>query len=501
MPVFDSGQVSDAAASNAKRLSILQVMAGNAASTPTPMRARLAWLRTFRSEIAAEASHLARLMHREIDKPEEEALSGDIMALLAACTWLERNAARYLRPRRVGGRALWQLGQKHSITRAPLGTVGIIATWNYPVQLLGIQLMQALVAGNRVIVKPSEHVPDTQARLLELASKAGLSEGTLRWTEATREAGGRMLEEHDLDHLVFTGSTGVGRIIAGELARKLTPSTLELSGRDSAFVLADADPELAAAAVWNGVTMNAGQTCMAPRRALVDARVYPRFLKALAPLASGARPRALITPFAAETCFSLASGAIAAGGRSLSGVAEPPTNRTLRPLAIVDCPRDAPLVAGDHFGPVIAVVPTRSIDDALAIHRSCDQHLATSIYTRNRRSARTLAERLGASNVTINDTILPTAHPATPIGGHGASGWGLSYGVDGLLQMTRPVVVSTTSSRIRIPLHRPAEPRRLLQAIGFLYGRSRTPSSTPDDAANAPSPERPSVLGSATTTP
>ena len=188
------------------------------------------------------------------------------------------------------GGAWWSIGQRHQVERVPLGRIGIIATWNYPVQLLGVQLVQALAAGNRVVVKPSERTPRTQALLLDLARRAGLPEGTLDVLPATRDAGAAMLQHAEMDHLVFAGSTAVGRRIAEAAARRLLPSTLELSGRDTAFVLADADPALAARTIWSAVTMNAGQTCMAPRRVLVDSRVYERFLAALArlPRAPGA---------------------------------------------------------------------------------------------------------------------------------------------------------------------------------------------------------------------
>jgi len=427
----------------------------------------LRWLRSFRRTVAGEAERLCKVIESEIGKPSWEALTGDVVPLLASCRWHERHARRLLRSRRVGGRAVFQVGQRQEVVRVPLGRVGIIATWNYPVQLLGIQLVQAIVAGNDVVVKPSEHAPRSQRMLLEMAVAAGLPEGVLRWCAPTREAGAELLRTERLDHVVFTGSTGVGRAIAEWAAGTLTPTTLELSGHDSAIVLADADAGLAARSIWAGLVMNAGQTCMAPRRVLVERAAYPAFLRALAPLAAGAKPVMLISDASATRCFELARGAVASGGRSLSAVLEAPEGRMMRPLVVADCPPDAELVEGAHFGPVMAVVPVGSPDEALAIHRRCGQHLATSVFMRRPARARAMAAELGAGRVTVNDCILPTAHPATSIGGRGASGWGVSRGREGLLAMTRGVTLSVTHPRARPGLETPPE-SMVAKAMGFV---------------------------------
>jgi acyl-CoA reductase-like NAD-dependent aldehyde dehydrogenase len=417
--------------------------------TDWPLAERLAWVRRFRIAVARAREELCGLMASEVSKKPWEGLTSDLLPLLAACKWHERHAASLLQPRALSGGAFWQKGVRVRQQRAPLGRVAIIATWNYPVQLLGIQLLQALVAGNQVVVKPSERCPRTHARLLDLAREAGLPAAALTSTPATREAGEQMLAEHSFDHVLFTGSTEVGRRIASQLAPSLTPSTLELSGRDSAFVLADADAPLAARTLWMIATMNAGQTCMAPRRVLVERGAYAAFCEALRPLASGAYPVELIDEAAAQRAHSLAQDAIQLGGRSASGQLEALRGRSMRPVAVLDCPEQAPLVEGRHFGPAVAVVPVRDLDHALAIHRQCDQHLATSIFTRDVLGARHLAPRLGAKTVTINDCVIPTAHPAASIGGVGASGWGASRGREGLLALTRPVYVSVSGPVLR----------------------------------------------------
>lgn len=421
----------------------------------TDMRVRTRWCRRFARAVASHQDALCDLMHDEVHKPRWQGLTADVMSLLAACRWHERYAPRVLASRGVLGRPLWMLGQSQRVLRAPLGTVGIIATWNYPVQLLGVQLVQALMAGNSVIVKPSERSARTQQLLLGLAVEAGLPDGTLRWLPATRDAGQSLLRDHHLDHLVFTGSTRVGRQIAAWAAERLVPTTLELSGCDTAIVLDDADPRLAAASIWNALVMNAGQTCMAPRRVLVERAIYRAFVDALSPLAAGAAPVQLIDEQAASHCAALAVAAAKLGGRAAIGVSEQSRGAWMRPTAVIDCPRDAALVRGEHFGPAMAVLPVRDANDAIAVHGACDQHLAASVYTRRPARAEALAARLRVGIVTINDTVMPVSHPGGSLAGTGQSGWGVTRGEAGLLAMTRPVFIANTSTRVRTPTGEP----------------------------------------------
>jgi acyl-CoA reductase-like NAD-dependent aldehyde dehydrogenase len=459
----------------------------------TSVERRLAWAAKFRAAVAGDAEVLCGLAEQEVGKSAWETTVSDLAPLLAACRWHERHAASVLGARGLGGAPLFGRGTRVRVEHVPLGRVAIIATWNYPVQLLGIQLLQALVAGNTVVVKPSEHAPRTQERLIQLAESAGLPAGTISVRPATRDAGRTMLETERFDHVVFTGSTGVGRTIAEQLAGTLTPSTLELSGCDSALVLADADADLAARCIWDAVVLNAGQTCMAPRRALVDRAVYRLFLSRLAPLAAGAKPVRLISREAVERAHGFAAEAVRSGASSLSGVLEPPgaDGRSMRPVAIVDCPPDAPLVRGEHFGPVIAVVPVAGLEEAVRLHAGVPKKLATSVFTRSVRLGEELAPRLGSGVVTINDVVLPTAHPGVSITGSGLSGWNPSRGPEGLRALTRAVHVSVTRGLLRPPTGVPSsvQARQVSRFLLWWYGAGRrSPLPPPTNVPVAPAP-------------
>ncbi|MBA4119537.1 MAG: hypothetical protein C0513_02395 [Isosphaera sp.] len=456
---------------------------------------RLFWLSRFRRAIAKHSRPLCDLVHQDVGKPPWEALAAELLPLLASCAWHRRRAPGLLRERSVGRGPVWALGQRQSVQRLPLGTVAIIATWNYPLGLLGVQLVQALLAGNRVLVKPSERAPAAQLALLQLAADCGLPPGVLRWTEPTRGAGPAMLDAGTqpgpdrIDHVVFTGSTAVGRHIAAWAAQHLIPTTLELSGSDSAIVLSDADPATAARSIFAAVRLNAGQTCTAPRRALVHMDVYQRLLAELAPLAAGCGPLRLIDRAAADHADRLVRDSIALGARPLCGVYEPAAPATadphgphgMRPAVLADCPAGAPLATEEHFAPALAVVPCASDGHALELHARAGQRLATAIFTRDTRRARSMAGALGTSSVTINDCVVPTAHPGVGIGGAGASGWGVTRGPEGLLALTRPVYVSRTRLRLRTPTGVPTRRvvERMHRLAAWLYGGGSGPAAPP----------------------
>ncbi|MFM1822548.1 MAG: putative succinate-semialdehyde dehydrogenase 2 [Planctomycetota bacterium] len=457
---------------------------------PRPINDRLRWLDRFRALVAVRHPELVARTVDEVGKPPFEALTADILPLLASCRWHRREARRLLAPRRVGGGGFLGFGHRAVRQRLPVGRVLVIATWNYPVQLLGIQMVQALVAGNDLVVKPSERAPATQEFLVGLAAEAAETipsmRGAVSIRPATRAEGARVLAEERFDHVVFTGSTEVGRAIAETCAARLVPSTLELSGSDSAIVLDDADAVRAARAVFMGFTANAGQTCMAPRRALVSRGAAAAFTDELARLVAGARRATLVDAEAAARAAEVAREAVRAGGRSIAGALEPASGRTLRPAAIVGCPVETALFAGRHFGPVLAVRTVADEREAFALHAMAPRHLATSIWTRRTNAAlEARARAAGSSLVHFNAVLLPSAHPGLSLGGHGQSGWGVSRGASGLLGLTREVTVTRSNPRFAPPLGEPSD--RVRAALSRLLAFPRRPEpAAPRPATHAP---------------
>ena len=427
--------------------------AAQAAWSRLPIRDRLRPIRELRHLIAERITELFAAVAADIGRPAVEVLATELLPTAAALKFLEREAGRLLAPRRVAGRLrpTWLLGCRDTVHRRPWGVVGIIGTWNYPIYLNAVQAAQALVAGNGVVWKPSENAPRTAELTHRLFLDAGFPSDLFQRLPATREGGGR-LAEADVDYVVFTGSDGVGRKLAARLGERLVPSTLELSGCDAMFVLEDADVELAARSAWFGVALNRGQTCIAVRRIFVHRSRYDAFVAALRPLVEAAGPMPLVTPGQAEQAERLIAEAREHGARPFS------RDSRLTATILLDATPDMRVCREASFAPLAAVIPFDSIDTALSQADDSPFALAASIFTKDARVAEQLAVRIPAGSVTINDVLAPTAHPATPFGGRGASGWGVTQGAEGLLGMTTPQVVTVRKGRFRPHVDEVASP-------------------------------------------
>jgi prolyl-tRNA editing enzyme YbaK/EbsC (Cys-tRNA(Pro) deacylase) len=314
--------------------------------------------------------------------------------------------------------------------------------------LNGVQIAQALTAGNAVVWKPSELAPASAAALHSLFLRAGYPAELIQMLDSRREMG-RELAEANVDHIVFTGSSTTGQALAATLGHRLVSSSLELSGCDAMFVFDDADVDLAARAAWFGATANRGQTCIAVRRAFVQRAVYPAFLAALQPVAAGAPLLPQVLPAQVEQAERLVREAVAEGGRLLGAKPQAADGAGCIPMVVADARPEMALCREATFAPVMAVLPFDHADEAVTMDRQCPYGLGASIFTHHRKQAVELAARLRAGMVAINDVIAPTAHPATPFGGVGRSGWGVTQGAEGLLELTVPQVVSARGGSFR----------------------------------------------------
>jgi acyl-CoA reductase-like NAD-dependent aldehyde dehydrogenase len=416
-----------------------------------PVRERLRPVRPLRNLLATECDALCDVVARDLGKSTEETIAGDLLPLAAACKFLEGQAAGLLRPRHVSSRLrpLWLPRQRDVVYRRPRGVVGIIGTWNYPLFLNGTQAVQALAAGNAVLWKPSEVAPSAAAALLSLFHRAGFPADLAQMIEPTRDAGSA-LTDAAVDFVVFTGSANTGRRVAAHLADRLIPAALELSGCDALFVLDDADLNLAAKAAWFGATANRGQTCIAVRRAFVDRTHYLPFCDLLQVMLLEVGPMRLALPGQVEQAKRLVRRAANDGARVLTaGEMDIDDPLVFAPTVVMDAKPEMDVCREATFAPLLAVMPFDRLDDALRMNEQCPYGLGASIFTRNTARAEELAPRLKAGMVTINDVMMPTAHPATPFGGRGDSGYGVTQGAEGLLEMTVPQVVSVRGGTYR----------------------------------------------------
>ena len=437
-----------------------------AAWARVPIRKRLRHVRAFRAKLVDAPDELLTAIEADVHRPAAEVLGTDFLSTAGAAKYLESNADRILYPKSISGRPLWLFGVSTEQVPMPHGVVGIIGTWNYPLFLNAVPILHALIAGNAVLWKPSEQTPRTGVVLHRWLLEAGFPPDLVQMLPATRDAGPELVEA-DIDFLQFTGSDTVGRKLAARLGERLIPSVLELSGVDAALVLADADLDLAAKTILYGATLNNGQTCIATRRAFVDKLVYPAFAEKLKALVAKTNPVELQTPGQVAQMARLIADAAARGG---TGFPEP-TGRC-RPTVILNGSTEMAVCREASFAPIVAVIPCDSFDDMVRRANDCAFGLSSSVFS----AATHSIPELRVGSVVFNDTIVPTAHPATPFGGRGASGWGPTQGREGLLAMTYPKIISRRLLPIRQHIdaglaHDPAQGDALLGMLRFNYGR------------------------------
>ncbi|MFO1511721.1 MAG: aldehyde dehydrogenase family protein [Verrucomicrobiota bacterium] len=424
----------------------------------TSLACRLELVRGLRRLIAEQAGRLAEASAAARHRPALESLTAEVMPLAEACRFLEREAKAILAPRRLGKRGLplWLAGVRSEIHREPFGVVLIIGPGNYPLLLPGVQIIQALVAGNAVLLKPGVGGTTVAREWCELMAQAGFDSqlvGLLPESPAVARAA--LLARPD--KVVFTGSAATGEKILAQLAPHLIPATMELSGCEAVIIRADADLDLAVRALTFGLKLNNGATCMSPKRVFVSAaratelegrlaQALPRnrSVGAQTPSASQSFLRSVAT----ERAHPLLADALAHGAHLIAGEITG-DGTVITPIVLGGVSPCSQLLREDIFAPVLAVVTV--VDDHEAILRAndCPFALTASIFSRDESGARALAKQIRGGMVTINDLILPAADARTPFGGRGRSGFGVTQGAEGLLELTTPKVITVTRGRFR----------------------------------------------------
>lgn len=440
---------------------------------------RLRIVRAFRRLLATRALPVARRVAAGCparppgDAGAAEVLASEVLPLLSAARFLEREARFWLRPQRLGarGRPLWLAGCHAEIFRVPHGRVGIVAAGNYPLFLPGVQVLQALTAGNHVSLKPAPAGVEAARWIAELLGEAGLPQGALHVTGPGIDDAAPLLHgPQAADFVLVTGGERAAAAVAQACAQRRVPCVIEASGCDAAHVLAGADLALAARSIAWGLRLHGSQTCIAPRRVLVEAAIGD----ALEAELDRALPPGLRVPVDAAALAAVRpriEAALAAGARLVRGTLSA-ENGTIEPLVIAGADPSMELLRTDSFAPVTAIVAHLDGPDALvAADQACPYALGASVFGPEGDAAR-LAGRLRAGVVIVNDLIAPTADPRLPFGGAGASGHGVTRGAEGLLAMTRPrsVVRRRGSARPHLVPPEDADAQAFAHAAAGLHG-------------------------------
>jgi acyl-CoA reductase-like NAD-dependent aldehyde dehydrogenase len=396
---------------------------------------RAALLRAFSEIVGSHLDELARL---------EVACSGHP---LQNARWEAGNLCDVLRyyaaaPERLFGKQIPVPGGLDVTFKEPVGVVGVIVPWNFPMPILGWGIAPALAAGNPVIAKPAERTPLTAIRIGELAREAGLPDGVFQVLPGRGSLVGQRLVDHPaVRKIVFTGSTEVGRQIMAGCANQVKRLTLELGGKSANIVFADADLERAAATAPYAVFDNAGQDCCARSRILVQAAVFDRFLAMLEPAVKGVAvgdPGSETTEMgpliSAEHRDRVASYVPPGAPVAFRGSAPDGPGYWFPPTVLAPVSPDDPAYTEEVFGPVVAVVPFTDEADAIAIANDTPYGLSGSIWTKDVGRAIRVARAVEAGNLSVNSHS--SVRYWTPFGGFKQSGLGRELGPDALDSFT-----------------------------------------------------------------
>lgn len=438
----------------------------------TPLRGRLAVIRRFRHLLAEQSAAVASAALGAGNRSLGEILSAEIIPLADACRFLERNAREILSPRRLGrrGRPFWLMGVGSRIIREPLGLVLVIAPCNYPLLLPGVQVVQALAAGNAVWLKPGTNGSHAANELVRLLHAAGLPSGLLRVLPEVPESAQAAIQA-GVDKVLFTGSASIGIKVLTELAPHAVPSVMELSGCDAVIVRADADLDLTARALAFGLRLNSGQTCIAPRRGFVARSVSTELEGRLSQTLSGITP-VVFAPALQHRLKPLLSRALSYGAHLLAGKIDGDGN-IIGPLVVAGNKPGLTAMCEDVFAPLLALTTVSDDDEAVCLANDSSYALGAAIFSRDQTAAQSLAEQLNAGVVLINDLIAPSADARLPFGGRKLSGFGLTRGAEGLLEMTATKVIVHRSGKVRphyAPPH-PADAGLFRDYLGLVHGR------------------------------
>ncbi len=415
----------------------------------TRFKERAAFVMRAREIILEEIDEIARLISDESGKPVVEALSMEIAPVLDLMQYFARNAQKILKPENINIGQLKFLGRSSKIIYQPLGVVAIISPWNYPLSIPLGEVVMALMAGNTVVLKPSELTPLVGLKIGEIFAKADLPEDVLQVLTGDGRTGAALVESAP-DKIMFTGSVATGKRIAQEAAKNLTPVVLELGGKDPMIVFKDADLEAASsAAVW-GAFCNSGQSCSSVERLYVEEAVAERFTNLVVEKTrnltqncgsdSATDVGAMISENQLKTVENHVADFQKSGAKILTGgTRNARLNGTFfEPTVISQAKNSMRGMREETFGPTLPIAKFNSEEEAINLANDTDFGLTASVWTRDLAKGNRVAEKILAGTITVNEVLYTHGIAQTPWGGFKQSGYGRTHGKLGLMELVAP---------------------------------------------------------------
>lgn len=404
-----------------------------------PLEQRLTILRRFRHTVASRPQQAIEAISGQLQRTAADTLAAELLPLLDACKFLEAEAEEILGTHRLGShrRAFWLRGLQAEVHRDPLGLVLLLAPFNYPLFLPGVQALQALAAGNCCVWKPAEGGAPVARWMREMLVASGLNPLLLHVADPTTEAAQQLLRL-GADKVFLTGSVATGQAVLRQLAESITPAVMELSGCDAVFVLPGADLDRVTKALVFGIQLNGGATCMAPRRVFVARPLLAELENRLTNALREAKAVKVDPAVRNRLDFALHDAQRQGAVLLLDGREH--EEGGLRPTVLSNVTPGMQIAQTETFAPVLSLLAWESEEDALRAYEACPFALTASIFGPERH-AHAITCRIAAGTVLWNDLIVPTADARLPFGGRRRSGYGVTRGREGLLEMTAVKVV------------------------------------------------------------
>jgi acyl-CoA reductase-like NAD-dependent aldehyde dehydrogenase len=423
-------------------------------------RAKL--LYRFRDLLIDEQEQLADIVTAESGKPRSEVYGNELFYVCDVIGFWAKNAEKFLSAKKIRPHLFMFKTKKVLSSYYPLGVIGLISPWNFPLVLTAGDAVPALMAGNAVLIKPSELTPLTALFVAELAQKAGFPDDLLQTVIGGAETGQEIIDHVDM--IAFTGSVEVGKLVAQRAAERLIPVSLELGGKDPAIVLRDADLERAAnACVW-GALMNSGQVCTSIERIYVEAPAYEPFVakvvEKVRALRQGVSHEEIeLGSMSSEEQFEKVKAqvneAIAKGAKVLTGGGANPNFHGFfyAPTVLVEVNHDMAVAREETFGPIMPIIKVRDADEAVRMANDSRYGLDACVFTRDKHAAARMVDQLDTGTVCVNDALVNYIIPDTPMGGVKESGIGRRHGAEGIRKYCRQktVVVDRLGLKSELP--------------------------------------------------
>jgi acyl-CoA reductase-like NAD-dependent aldehyde dehydrogenase len=408
-----------------------------------PVKERAARVGRYRDQIVKHAAELCELIAREGGKTRAEALSMEVMLIADLATYFCKRAAKILAPESIPLHLLKNRGSY--VHYLPRGVVGVIAPWNFPFSIPIGEAVMALLAGNGVVVKPSEITPLIALKAKELYDASGMPADLFQVVTGRGPAGAALIDA-GIDYCVFTGSTATGRKIATACGERLIPCTLELGGKAPAVVCADANVERTARALVWGAFANQGQVCVSVERVYAHQAVHDELIEKIVaqvaklrqtdPMAEAVDAGSMTWERQVEIVEERIKQAVDAGARVRAGGKRRGTSGlAFEPTVLTECKQDMDVMRKEIFGPVMPIMRVRDEEEAIQLSNDSALGLAAYVFTDDTQKGRRIAERIEAGTVMVNDCLITYGAPETPWGGVKQSGIGVTHSERGLREL------------------------------------------------------------------